>query len=534
MTTVGKKPLAHKSPAQDRGPVGAQAQPTVTSTKPPVAQGASSSSDAAVSATSRNGDGHETRGNHHFQRYVPSRSQGTSPKAQGHEELKATSLVELRARGETDTLDGIFQKHLADFRTAFAEMRKQPPSVVVFGGARLKPGDRYYQMAERLGAALADWGIPPKTGAGPGAMHAVPAGYIAARDSRTIQVVQTLVDGVSRLADLDSKKTLGFNIKLPAEQKVSPSIESHAEIQQFAFRKFALYENVRGGAIMPGGFGTVDELMEVLVLRAAGRTRDPMVFLGVDYWQPVFDAMRASATREGRDLLGGLLDGVLVTDDVNKAVEFIATADGVKAFDEDPDELYVKMVREIKLAKYVATHQEPAVAVLGGDDLAPGDKALRILGEVAQRLGYDDVPVRVGHKGQVEKILEEHHDGVQKVVWDPDAAPAAKSKRPDANDATFTERIPHKEALLRNASAYVVAPCGHRGKDEFTTVLCQIQTGKLPPRPIVLVDSAYWKPIVESWEKQMIGPNHGYIEHEDVKLVTFADSADDVMKALKG
>jgi hypothetical protein len=94
----------------------------------------------------------------------------------------AVGLVELRTRADDDTLDMIFQKHLIDFRTAFAEMRKQAPSVVFFGGARLKPRDKYYQLAQAFGAALARARIPPKTGAGLGAMHAVPAQFIAVRD----------------------------------------------------------------------------------------------------------------------------------------------------------------------------------------------------------------------------------------------------------------------------------------------------------------------------------------------------------------
>jgi uncharacterized protein (TIGR00730 family) len=447
-------------------------------------------------------------------------------------EPQAASLVELRARAEDDSLDTVFQKHMVDFNVAFDQMSKHAPSIVFFGGARLKPDDPYYKLAQAWGAALANEGIPPKTGAGPGAMHAVPMQFIAEREQNGARLVQTVVDGVSRLADLSDQRTLGFNIKLPAEQKVSPAIESSLEIQQFAFRKFALYENVRGIVVFPGGFGTLDELMEVLILKNEGKTRDPIVLAGKAYWQPILDAWRTAAVRHGSDLMANLLDGVLVTDDPQEGLQFMNADAQVKSFDSDPAELYKRMTRELKLAKYVATTQPTAVTVLGGDKLSPNDPALRI----ARELGtYLSTPLRVGNDGQVARAIEQSGSDVQKVLWGDEAASTRGNrgkKRADMDEVTFSERIPHKEVLLRNSSAYVVLPCADRGKDELCSVLCQIQTGKLPHKPLVLVDEAYWKPIVESWGQQMLGPNHAYIDAEDMKLVTYANTTDDVVRAL--
>lgn len=451
-------------------------------------------------------------------------------------EPKATSLVELRARAEDETLDSIFKKHLVDFRTAFAELRHQAPSVAFFGGARLEPGDRYYQLAMDFGAQLAQRGIPPKTGAGPGAMHAVPTGFIDERERLPQRLAQKLIDGVSRLARLDDLSTLGYNIKLPAEQKVSPAIERAAEIQLFAFRKFALYENVRGLVVFPGGFGTLDELLEVLILAREGKTRDPIVLAGVDYWQPILDAWKTAALRNGQNLLAGLLDDVLVTDDPKKAMDFIEGRKGVRAFESEPEDLYKRMVREIKLARYVVTHQEKAVTFLGGAQLAANDPALALGRLIATYAADNGAPVRVGDDGHGADAIAKGAGDVQRVRWDPNAEGSQRKKhaRQDVDDVTFSERIPHKEALLRNSSAYVVLPDAARGKDEFTTVLCQIQTGKLPRRPLLLVDSAYWKPILESWQASMVGEKHAYIAPEDMELVRFVDSLADAQDALSG
>jgi uncharacterized protein (TIGR00730 family) len=463
------------------------------------------------------------RNTHDDDEVEPSRPSGRPFAVSPPQPKQKRGAVDVRA--DSNELDSLFRAHLADFNTAFAEMIKQPPSIVFFGGARLKRGDPYWDLAERFGQACAARGIPPKTGRGPGAMEAVPEGFIEWRDAHT-RVVQSVVAGVSRLARLDDERTIGFNIHLQHEQKPTPFVENGAEIENFAFRKFSLYENVRGVVVMPGGFGTLDELLEVLVLRRHGRTKDPVVLAGSSYWQPILDAWRASAKQRGLD--DGILDDVLVSDDPESALAFIESTPNVSSFDEEPDVLYRRMTKEIRLAREVVKKNAPAVTVLGGNNLADNDPARDIVVEVARRVSEQGGPVRVGDDGPIAKSVARCAAHLQRVLWEP----ASESKH-TKKAAVFGERVPHKEALLRNSSAYVVLPDVDRGKDELCTVLCQIQTKKLARRPIVLVDSHYWKPIIESWQKQMIGPNHAYIAPEDVDLVRYADSADDVMRALE-
>jgi predicted Rossmann-fold nucleotide-binding protein len=382
-------------------------------------------------------------------------------------------------------------------------------------------------------------------------MHSVPEEFIATRES-TEQVVQSVVAGVSALAKLENQSTQGYNIRLPREQKPSPSIEDGGEIVHFAFRKFALWENVRGCVVLPGGFGTLDELLEVLVLRRAGKTRDPVVLAGCAFWQPIIDTWKEQARSRGGDLLAGLLDDVCITDDPAEGLDFIEGKGAhrsidrseVRAFDADPDVLYKRMVREIKLGRHVIAEQQRALVVLGGDALAGDDRALAVASEVTARVDREGVPVRVGHEGQVSRLVEGSLAGertLQRVLWTDEGASVGDAKtgrrrgnRPDPNDVRFSERVVHKEVLLRHASAYLVLPDAARGKDELCSVLCQIQTGKLPRRPIVLIDRAYWEPIVSSWKSAMVvDGRHAYIEPSDIDLLTFADSTDEALTGLQ-
>jgi predicted Rossmann-fold nucleotide-binding protein len=97
---------------------------------------------------------------------------------------------------------------------------------------------------------------------------------------------------------------------------------------------------------------------------------------------------------------------------------------------------------------------------------------------------------------------------------------------------TLSERIPHKELLLRSAEAYVVLPAGLKGLDEFATVLCQIQNDKLPVRPLILVGRDYWQPLVDSWRQSMLSGARQLISPEDLDLITIVDTVDEAKQAL--
>jgi uncharacterized protein (TIGR00730 family) len=430
-----------------------------------------------------------------------------------HKNPEAKSLAELRLAAKQPALDEVFETHIADFKLVMRELRDQPPSIVFFGGARLKEGDPYYALAQAWGQALADEDIPPKTGAGPGAMHAIPEAYVVKRGP--------LVD--------ENSRTLGFNIHLPKEQHVSASIEEAHEVQLFAFRKLALYENVRGVVVFPGGFGTLDELMEVLVLRAAGRSRDPIVLAGEAYWAPILDALRTQAVRTGNDMLAGLLDGVLVTDDPKKGLRYVVERQAA-AFESDPDALEAVMVKELRMARAVATSLPAATTFLGGAQLAHDDPAKKLGDEIARFVAEQGSPVRASDAASALAAAKSVGGSVQHVEWTPHDD--VDRGRHHGTVATFSERIPHKEVLLRNADAYVALPDLGRGFDEVSSLLCQIQTGKLPKKPVVLVDKQFWTPIIAAWKTAMLGEGRGYIEPEDLHLFTMVDTLDEAKAAL--
>jgi hypothetical protein len=441
----------------------------------------------------------------------------------------------------------------ADLSVALDTLATMPPALTFFGGARIQSDDPYYAISQQIGRLLAARGVPPRTGAGPGIMQSVPEGYVQHREALRTQGIEPspsvqlrALDGVSASASLDDVRTQGFNIKLPHEQKLNPVIEVAREIQLFPFRKLALYENARGVVTFPGGFGTIDELFEIWNLSATRRLSDPLAAVGVDFWKPTLEALKKVAVDERRLIAPDVFARLFVTDDphalldhmLGNAAKAPSTSDGqrLRGFEQDVGTLKKTLTKEVDVASRGLRALPPAVAFLGGESLRADDPTLAVGRGVAQAVIGHGVAVRVGDGGTgAQAVIDAAHAAggrhaqLQSIVWESDGVDDLRGPTPAA---TFSERIPHKELLLRSAEAYVVLPAGLKGLDEMATVLCQMQTGKLPRRPLVLVGSDYWQPILEAFQKTMLTPERRLIAPEDLQLFTVVDTVEEAHAAL--
>ncbi len=188
----------------------------------------------------------------------------------------------------------------SEFYYGFRTLRGVDPCVTVFGSARFDENHRYYQLAREVSRQLGDRGFAIMTGGGPGIMEAANRG---ARDAGALSV--------------------GCNIELPHEQKPNPYLDVWTEFNHFFVRKVMLVKYSRAFVVLPGGFGTMDEVFETLTLiQNAKIHRFPLVLMGEAYWhhlQTFLDeTMLAENTISADDL-----DLMLVTDDPSEAVAFI-------------------------------------------------------------------------------------------------------------------------------------------------------------------------------------------------------------------
>src|ERR1700744_5155294 len=155
-------------------------------------------------------------------------------------------------------------KIMAEFVDGFETLNKIGPCISVFGSARTKPGTRYYELAVQTAKRLSEEGFGIITGGGPGIMEAANKG-----------------------GQLAGGKSVGLNIELPFEQKSKPYIDSDKSMHfdYFFVRKVMFTKYAQAFVMFPGGFGTMDEMFEVVTLIQTHKViRSPMVLVGTDYW----------------------------------------------------------------------------------------------------------------------------------------------------------------------------------------------------------------------------------------------------------
>jgi uncharacterized protein (TIGR00730 family) len=225
-------------------------------------------------------------------------------------------LLDSRLRSDWKTKDAWRAlRILSEFVEGFDTLADVPNAVSVFGSARSKPDSPECELAERLGAALAGAGYAVITGGGPGVMEAANKGAVEA-------------GGLS----------VGLGVELPFEQGINQWVDIGIEFRYFFARKTMFVKYAQAFVVLPGGFGTMDELFEALTLVQTRKvTRFPVVLMGTDYWGGLLDWMRDRMAADGK--IGPTdLELICVTDDVDEAVRHIVDADRALAAEREAAE----------------------------------------------------------------------------------------------------------------------------------------------------------------------------------------------------
>lgn len=193
-------------------------------------------------------------------------------------------------------------KVMAEFVDGYEKLAKIGPCVSIFGSARLKPETKYYQMAVEIAEKITKIGFGIITGGGPGIMEAGNKGAFNANGN-----------------------SIGLNIDLPFEQHFNPYINKSYSMNfdYFFVRKVMFVKYSQGFVVMPGGFGTLDELTEALTLIQTKKIgRFPIVLVGSEFWGGLLDWFKATLLKEGM-ISEGDLDLYRVVDTADEAVAHI-------------------------------------------------------------------------------------------------------------------------------------------------------------------------------------------------------------------
>jgi uncharacterized protein (TIGR00730 family) len=189
---------------------------------------------------------------------------------------------------------------MAEFVGATEKLKEITPAVSIFGSARTQAEQPYYKLTEEIALQLSNAGFSVISGGGPGIMEAANKGAFAGRGT-----------------------SVGLNIELPFEQAGNPYQDISQNFQHFFMRKVMFVKYASAYVVMPGGFGTLDELMEVITLVQTGKTRKiPIILVGKDFWVGLLDWLKNRLVADGMAAEDDL-DLIQLIDEPNAIVEAI-------------------------------------------------------------------------------------------------------------------------------------------------------------------------------------------------------------------
>jgi len=190
---------------------------------------------------------------------------------------------------------------MAEFTEGFEELAPIGPAVSFFGSARSGPEDRYYKLAEQTASEIAKAGFAVITGGGGGIMQAANKGATEA-----------------------GGQSIGLNIELPMEQLPNDYQNLSLHFRYFFVRKVMFLKYAHGFIVFPGGFGTMDEFFESLVLiQTLKQASFPVILMGSEYWKGLIEWMKQKMLQEHKYIAPDDMDVFTVVDDPSAAAEII-------------------------------------------------------------------------------------------------------------------------------------------------------------------------------------------------------------------
>lgn len=190
---------------------------------------------------------------------------------------------------------------MAEFVEGFERLAVIPPSVSIFGSARIAREHPVYQQTFEIAKRLSDEGFSVVSGGGPGVMEAANKGAYEGKKGLSV----------------------GLNIQLPHEQGANDYQDISLEFRHFFSRKVMFVKYANAYVVMPGGFGTLDEMAEILVLIQTGKSRKiPVILVGSEFWQGLLDWMRDTLAAQQLIALQDL-DLLEIADDADSVIDII-------------------------------------------------------------------------------------------------------------------------------------------------------------------------------------------------------------------
>ncbi|MEI6832273.1 MAG: TIGR00730 family Rossman fold protein [Candidatus Omnitrophota bacterium] len=401
------------------------------------------------------------------------------------------------------------KKAAAELRQYEAVRRAIGPAVSIYGSARIGFGNPtgYYKEAMELAAELSRSGYTIITGGGPGIMEAANRGA------------------------LPGTLSVGLRIELPFEQGANPFVNVPLVFKYFFSRKMAFVNLSQAFICMPGGFGTMDELFEVITLKDRRRVPDfPIILFGRQFYAGLYHLL-SNMQRSGF-LKRPLKDLVRLVDSKKEVLNILRRNKAMQFANVNNNNIDVtKTIRDLLKSLAKMENLGLAVGILGSEFVSEVHPVFREASRLAQGLAELNVSLLYrGRYGMGAGVWEGYQE-IKKTKEDISARAVSFLMNENRNSfecagdirLNFTYLFEEKIAFMRHTNlGFAFFRGGSRTMDIFFEALCLIQTGKIMARPLVLIGRDFWMP----WHEWItdVPLSCGVISPKDSLLYSIVDS----------
>lgn len=411
---------------------------------------------------------------------------------------------------------------MAEFVEGYQFLSKFKKQVTVFGSARIHPNSPYYAQARRVGELLAKSGYATITGGGPGMMEAANRGAFEQ-------------GGIS----------IGLNVELPKEQRTNDYVRDSRGFFYFLTRKVMLTTPSLAFVVMPGGFGTLDELFEVLdQIRYKQLSNAPVILVGRSYWDPLVQFFQANVFEQIHAVTEQDLSMIHVVDSAEEAVEIIKKTKEVSEVcsldatqfcsDDAINWRMFRIMAELVEGFEFLRGMGSVVTVLGTPRVKLDSSFYTDATKLGELLAQKKVGVLTGGGAGIMEAANKgafEHGGASYAM-------SAESERGSQQNAfvtrsrSFSFPFTRKLMLTTPSRGFVIFPGGYGTLNSCFELLTLMQTRKMSEHPVVLYGSEYWTPLLQFIRENQFEREH-CIAPEDLTSYTLVDSPRDAIQALE-
>lgn len=408
---------------------------------------------------------------------------------------------------------------MSEFVEGYQLLGKFEKTATIFGSARSAENSFAYKEAKECGYFLGQEGYAVITGGGPGVME---AGNRGAKEA--------------------GAESIAISIQLPEEQILNPYVTKNAGFNYFFIRKIMLVSPAEAAIFFPGGYGTMDEIFELLDLIEIGKIKKiPVIAVGKDFWNPLIEFLKQSP----ESLIGAIgqphLDLLRVVDSAEEAVEIVRNSAVHKVLCDpsDPSDPYCAQTMNWRIFRIMAEVVEgfefltrevrDDITILGTNSLDPDSQYYQAAEKISYNLGKAGyMVVTGGGMGIMEAANKGAKDaGAESIGFSLKFEDVAKTNQYMTKSLSFNFPYIRKLILTVPSKAFVFFPGGFGTLHQLFEVLTLMKTKKMQEMTVLLYGKKYWEPL-DKFIRETLLKKYDTIAPEYAELYKIIDSPEEV------